>query len=542
VPAHDVRSRRDHVCVYPPLFLSSGPSYSELYAEGCFSQLPLMSRDRFRDAARQRELDVPLDFRDVLRPLDRAEILCPVGFLQTNYTPELTWLHPDPSFLVWREERHYEPWERYRWYLPSDTEHRFGEIEERYSAWQLLYLADALSTLGRAAEGGHSLDAEWRPLVKLLTALQTRFWPYRRGSTTLVYEPESEERIDPLARSVSEFDPHRVLRRFELSLDALAEVHLQLGEAANRLNPFPRWYRLTEAAPRKVTDEMRGHALRSRDLYDACYLVRLLYHLAKGQWLPQADELDPVDVDWRRQHLPRPSHLAGHHADLKDRLIEQGLYPHLIYFFVEGTSEEIVLKHLLELLGFEVPASGMTVRSMKGIDKAERHSVLFEAAMQFAARTVLIADREGEIERVLRSLRAEGVFTNEGDVLLWSRDGRASDFEEANFSDVEILRAIRRRGRKKNPRAKLALPVAVLRAERERLTTPGQRPPALAKTALKLAAKPEHGLIDVTKRELAYELAEQLAKEIREADDLEAVGRNRPLLERLRRWLIAARR
>jgi hypothetical protein len=33
-----------------------------------------------------------------------------------------------------------------------------------------------------------------------------------------------------------------------------------------------------------------------------------------------------------------------------------------------------------------------------------------------------------------------------------------------------------------------------------------------------------------------------LAKEIRDADDREAAGRKRPLLEHLRRWLITARR
>jgi hypothetical protein len=45
------------------------------------------------------------------------------------------------------------------------------------------------------------------------------------------------------------------------------------------------------------------------------------------------------------------------------------------------------------------------------------------------------------------------------------------------------------------------------------------------------AAKPEHGLIDVSKRELAHELAERLATEIRDVYDLEPAGRHGPLLE-----------
>jgi hypothetical protein len=56
------------------------------------------------------------------------------------------------------------------------------------------------------------------------------------------------------------------------------------------------------------------------------------------------------------------------------------------------------------------------------------------------------------------------------------------------------------------------------------------------------AAKPEHGLIEVSERELAHKLQSGLATEIRDADDLEAAGRNRPLLEQRRRCLVTARR
>jgi hypothetical protein len=44
------------------------------------------------------------------------------------------------------------------------------------------------------------------------------------------------------------------------------------------------------------------------------------------------------------------------------------------------------------------------------------------------------------------------------------------------------------------------------------------------------AAKPEHGLSDVPKRELAHELADRLATEIRDADYLEAGGASRPAI------------
>jgi len=66
---------------------------------------------KLRKAALARGLSLPLfPRRTVLEPLDRLGLFSPVGFLQTNYTPETTWLHPDADFVVWREERNPEPW------------------------------------------------------------------------------------------------------------------------------------------------------------------------------------------------------------------------------------------------------------------------------------------------------------------------------------------------------------------------------------------------------------------------------------------------
>jgi hypothetical protein len=279
-----IRVRAVH---FPP----AAPSWAELFAQGCFSQRPLVSANKLREAAAQRGLGLPLFPRtDLLEPLDRAGGFCPIGFLQTNFTPETTSLHPDPALMVWREETHFEPWDEHGWYFEIGD--RYVNVSERYSPWQLLYLPEALdvwrarlplaaieSSLDsiaaytaerRAARDRYllALDEEWRPLTKLLVALQPRLWPYRRQQTTLVWEPGSSERIDPLERARREFDPVPLLRRFEMSLDDVAQLHATLAEAGRTLDPNPRWYRLAEAAPRKVTDDSRGPALQARDYYD----------------------------------------------------------------------------------------------------------------------------------------------------------------------------------------------------------------------------------------------------------------------------------
>jgi hypothetical protein len=88
--------------------------------------------------------------RECLEPMDRAGGFMPIGFLQTNFTPETTWLRPDPDLMVWREERQFHGWDTHGWYLRD--EHHIV-VSERYSPWQLLYLADAL--------------AEWNATVSL---------------------------------------------------------------------------------------------------------------------------------------------------------------------------------------------------------------------------------------------------------------------------------------------------------------------------------------------------------------------------------------
>jgi hypothetical protein len=539
---------------FPP----AAPAYSELFAEGCFSQRRLVSATDLREAAIHRGLDLSLSPRaNVLEPLDRAGGFCPIGFLQTNFTPETVSLHPDRALMVWREERRFEPWDEHGWYFDEDDP--YINVSERYSPWQLLYLPEALDVwaervplswveLGsgsvdqyiaerRAARDNYlrSLDEEWRPTVKLLVALQLRIWPYRRERTTHVWEPDSSGRVDPLARAHKEFDPFRLLKRFELSLDGLARLHADLADAARSLDPNPRWYRLVDAAPRKVTDDLRGTALRARDYYDAAYVVRGFYYLATSRWLPRPDELDDHQQVYERRHLPRqPQPKPFERSDLKDLLIREGLYPHRIHFFVEGKTEEIVLSRLLRLLGYGSPSSGMTVTDIGGVDQAKRHAVIFESAAQVAARTVLIADLEGSLSKVLKQLQADGLFTDDENLLLWSDNGRSLDFEEANFKPREIISAIRTAARRRDRALRLELSVAELREERVKRTPPKRPAPALAKLALELA---EDRGIRVSKTELATVLAEKLAREIRRAGHLAEAGTRRPILARLWYWI-----
>ena len=239
--------------------------------------------------------------------------------------------------------------------------------------------------------------------------------------------------------------PLAVLVAFGLDFEGLARLHAEVADAAVRLDPVPgHWHRLAENSPREKTPSLKRRRARARDLYDACYLLRLLYHLATDRWLPRPDEINdiPNSVEaWRRRHLPREDgqQYGYGRAELRDALEREGLYPHRIHFVVEGETEEIVLRRLLDVLGADV---GYQLTNLRGVDKARQHEELFAAASEYAARTVLIADMEGSLSQALKQLQRRGLLTEQSDILLWEIDGRPASFEEANFSADEVAEAI----------------------------------------------------------------------------------------------------
>jgi hypothetical protein len=278
--------------------------------------------------AKVRGIHLPLFPREtVLEPLDRAGALSPLAFCQTNSSGVTTWLHPDPDCYVWREENDFVPWGKHAWQPPWRDGHPI--IAECFSPWQMLYLreategqlvpVDARSLLdderlandrewlehqarGRVARW-ERLDEDWRSLIKLLTALQWRFLPYRTGRSILLHDSSNpSERVDQMEIAHREFDPAGVLETFELELDDLARLHFTIADAGHRLDPTPSLYELMDAAPRKRTDLLRGDALLARDYYDAAFLLRGLYYLATDEWLPEPDELKPEHTveAWQR--------------------------------------------------------------------------------------------------------------------------------------------------------------------------------------------------------------------------------------------------
>ena len=249
--------------------------------------------------------------------------------------------------------------------------------------------------------------------------------------------------MDPQSVETERFDAHGVLSDFGLDFDGLAALHAVFADAARRVDPAPDWYRLFELAPRKKTDALRGQALRARDLYDACFLLRELYRLAErllaptrrrawGCWVGRVAA--PVNLSRRDGQR-----VGATHDELQPVLEELGVYPHRLHFVVEGQTEEIVLRRLLHAFGRR---AGYQITNLHGVDQGLRHQSLFAAASEYAARTVLIADMEGELSTTLKRLQCVDLLTDENDLLLWAIGDQPSSFQEANFTLHELAEAI----------------------------------------------------------------------------------------------------
>lgn len=566
-PAAAVR-RGDQTGFVLPELPSSSLRYADLYRGGAFSQRRLLSADQLRKEAARRGIPLAaFGVRGVLEPLDRSGRLQPIGFALTAHSPESTFLRPDPDAIAFREDRPFAPWSSY---ARPDEGRR--QPRERYSAWQLLYIAEALDEhwpvpmaaldgcgerlLAWRDEARPRIDAErarqnrlekrWQPVIKLLIALQTRYWRRVCGRSVPVQEGAGDL-LDPAERELPQLRGRALLRGLGLKPSNLKELHARLARRARAIDPMPEWYLLARQAPRKRYELLRGEAARAGDLYDACDLIRSFYADLTGTELPACDELvdPPAYRRLREQRFGHPPPYGGR-RDLKRILQIEGLYPHALHIFVEGQTEEVVLHRVLGALGFRVGAGRVHLTNIHGVDQARRHAALFASVSAYATRTVLVADREGSIAQVAARLVDDGLLDAEEDVVLWGSESRPSSFEEANFSDVELLRMMRTLAARQEPPARLVLTVRQLRAARDAMRSEvnaGRRAElkGLADVALRLAERPEHGAVRLSRaksKALPEEMSRRLIADIKRIGMVEA-GARRPILRYLRFWILA---
>jgi hypothetical protein len=220
--------------------------------------------------------------------------------------------------------------------------------------------------------------------------------------------------------------------------------------------------------------------------------------------------------------------LPGYDADdAKHALSALGIYPHGIHVIVEGDTEEALVRGLVEMLLGSAFLEEVVITNLRGVGGATRIEKLLSAVADYALRTVLIVDDEGDMR--------------EPDVLVHEKS-----FEESNFSDeelVELAVKLASTSSGNRPAPTLTLTAAELREyhdDRVERSNTGDKP-GLANSLEKLARPAEHGSVNFSNGELADVIVDQVSAELRGAStwkELDKVAERRPVLDHIAQRII----
>jgi hypothetical protein len=284
-----------------------------------------------------------------------------------------------------------------------------------------------------------------------------------------------------------------VLAELGLTLEALKSMHQRL--AVHRMmhggdDPLRYWHMLFRMAPAKQRAKLRGRARRAQDAYDAAEMLRRFYFDLTGELLLNPDEIfDISDKSWRKRLFGKWPTLRYTRADLAVELRLRDLHPHQVHVAVEGDTEKIVCERVLEELGgMPLRDTGVSVQRLFGVGNAILQQETLQALKAFPRYLILIADNEGDMKREAERLKQEGVLTDET-TFIWD-----TSFEEANFSDEELVAMIAAIGADRGATLTLDAPTSRMHYDAQRGKA-GKKAKGLATFALDLARREEYGSV-----------------------------------------------
>jgi hypothetical protein len=367
-------------------------------------------------------------------------------------------------------------------------------------------------------------DDQWRPLLLLLVRVQNRYWPFI-GPYTAALNPKTREYVDPVGAERRRFVARRALEELGLKREDVRDFHERLSSFAVNEDPIPNWWILRRLASRSQREQMKGAARRVEDIWEATQALRLFYHQLTRRVLPDANAVG-TDPEWQLRVLGHKPRLYYDQTDLLRFLTRTGLYPHQVHLFVEGDSEDVMVRRLIQARLGQLEEWGIRVTNLGGIGNIhERHQELFAGFAEYARAPVLIADNEGDIGRYVGELLKEKLINREA-VLLWEKN-----LEEDNFTDEQLVRAARRVARTKGGKI-VALSGRGVRAALVARQAAGKASSesTFTRELIRLAASPTHGSVRFSKPELAEALTALLLDEVNVARSWDAVAQKRPIL------------
>jgi len=128
-------------------------------------------------------------------------------------------------------------------------------------------------------------------------------------------------------------------------------------------------------------------------------------------------------------------------AQLREDLVQAGLYPHAVHVVGEGSSEkEMVWRLVAGLIGRRW-ADELGFTDLGGVGSASRLNPIVSGFTTYAQRTVVVVGSEGAMTQYVTRLIRSGELSEE-DVLRFETNLEDSNFTPAEMLDVLVDRAV----------------------------------------------------------------------------------------------------
>jgi hypothetical protein len=539
----------------PPL-RSCALTWRQLYETDCFFQRELEEMGAFARRLRKRGFTTSQIDRETFEQWDRAGATCPIAFARGQYLSGLGASDHSNPLDFRHEQAAFESWDSHAWDAGG-----YPTVSALFSPWHVLVVPDVVKAGGRTVplevllrDSGRDGWAEsfrwlfqeqhrqwshlhewWDPTLRVLVRLQNRYLPFIRGNVNLRHDDQGVLH-DPEERRP--FEATAVLDELGITASDIADGYRHLARRGYGFEFGDGQYLLRQLAPRAARRGYEGSARRAQDFYDAAEVLRRFYRDLTGELLPDAGVAAPAhDERELRLYGSRREQLLGHGPtltydgeDAKRVLGDIGIYPHGIHVIVEGDGEERVVRGVVRALLGKQAELDVVVTNLRGIGAAPRLDQLLGAVTDYALRTVVIVDNEGDALASIERLIQDELLERE-DVLV-----QQTTLEESNFSDeelVSIATCLAATANPPRPAAALKLTASALRAYHDgRVQRSAGQKPGLADSLLTLARREENGAVQLSKLELAEALLAHMLSEVADKppDEVIAIARRRPVM------------
>lgn len=339
-----------------------------------------------------------------------------------------------------------------------------------YSRWQLLELGNLTGSFRMDGypllrEGSWATFEDWgleeagiyRQLAIVLAAIEPRYFPIIDEGWARLRGVTPEEWY----QYRDAFNPTDMASKLGASREEVARRADHLLLRASSIDPLGPWSRLSRHATPKHQQKLKGLALLALDFRQAAEML-LLFAGDLGEAPPPS-----AATFW----APINERLSRHGESIDAALQSVGVSPHTrVALIVEGETEVLIARKILEHLGHGAHPDGLEIVSMHGVTDEER---ILKLAVHLATpiitqtlpdsyntlrplcRVVIATDPERPMDRpekfrakllrlINEAISAQGIKDLDPDSADWLVTVRTWEaaFEFEHFTDLEIAEAM----------------------------------------------------------------------------------------------------